>query len=82
MTGALVTGAEPVVPEIGVGPVAASVQAVGTAVPPLSLVTVLTSVSVRRLVVVVDRAGDVAAVRHDHEAPVSVPPVQDQAPAV
>ena len=44
LTAALVTAAEPVAPEIGVGPAAVRVHAVGTAVPPLSLVTVLTSV--------------------------------------
>src|SRR4051794_1188614 len=37
LTGALVTLVEPVVPVIGLGPAAARVQAVGSAVPPLSL---------------------------------------------
>ncbi len=46
LTGALVTGGDPVAPVIVVGPVAVSVQSVGAAVPPLSLVTVLTKVSV------------------------------------
>ena len=45
MTGALVTALEPVAPVMVVGPVAVSVQAVAAAVPPLSLVTVLTRVS-------------------------------------
>ena len=45
LTGAAVTAVPPVAPVIGVGPVAVRVQAVGTAVPPLSLVTVLTNVS-------------------------------------
>ena len=49
LTAALVTAAEPVAPVIGVGPAAARVHAVGTAVPPLSLVTVLTKVSVAGL---------------------------------
>ena len=55
-----------------------------TAVPPLSLVTVLTRVSWAGLVVVGDGAGDVAAVGDgDRLAPVSgAAPVQDQADAV
>ena len=46
MTGTAVTASDPVAPVIVVGPAADSVHAVGTAVPPLSLVTVLTRVSV------------------------------------
>jgi hypothetical protein len=42
---ALVTAVLPVVPEMGVGPVAVSVQAWGAAVPPLLLVTCLARVS-------------------------------------
>jgi hypothetical protein len=44
-TAALVTAGAPLAPLIGVGPVACNVQSVGAAVPPLSFVTVLTSVS-------------------------------------
>ena len=40
------TAGSPVGPVIVVGPVAVSVQSVGTAVPPLSFVTVFTNVSV------------------------------------
>ncbi len=43
-TAALVTAGFPSTPEIGVGPEAASVHAVSSAVPPLSLTTVLRSV--------------------------------------
>ena len=82
LTGAAVTPAEPVAPEIGVGPAAASVQAVGTAVPPLSLVTVLTSV--RRagwsLLLIVQVAEVLSG--NTSDAPVSVPAVHDQVPAV
>src|SRR5690349_17265619 len=41
---ALVTAPDPVVPEMGVGPAPARVQSVASAVPPLSLTTVLTRV--------------------------------------
>ena len=44
LTDTFVTAIEPVAPEMLVGPVAVRVQAVGTAVPPLPLVTVLTRV--------------------------------------
>ncbi|MNV98872.1 hypothetical protein D3C71_1941730 [compost metagenome] len=46
LTAALVTAAAPWAPLIGVGPAAFKVQAVATAVPPLSLTTLLRSVSV------------------------------------
>ena len=45
LTPALVTAPDPVVPEIGVGPAADSVQSVGIAVPPKVFVTVFSSVS-------------------------------------
>ena len=70
------------VPLIVIGPAAVSVHAVGTAVPPLSLVTVFTNVRcagwslllmVQVALVFSGRASD---------DPVSVPAVQDQAPAV
>ena len=70
-------------PLIGVGPAAARVQAVGTAVPPLSLVTVLTRVRVAgwSLLLIVQVA-DGAERQHETDAPVRVPAVHDQAPAV
>ena len=46
MTDALVTAAVPLTPVIVVGPVAVSGKLLTVAVPPLSLMTVLTSVSV------------------------------------
>ena len=82
LTGALVTAADPVAPEIVVGPVAVRIQAVATAVPPLVLVTVLIRVrcagwsSLLMVQVMFALSGTVRVL------PVSVPPpVQDQAPA-
>ncbi len=81
-TAAAVTAAEPVVPVIGEGPAAARVQAVGTAVPPLSFVTVLTRVSVAgwSLLLMVQVA--LTPIGSTRLAPVRVPAVQVQAPAV
>ncbi len=65
----------------GVGPSAARVQSVGTAVPPLSLVTVLTSVSVAAwsLLLMVQVADTPSG--STRLAPVRVPAVHDHAPA-
>ena len=79
-TWALVTGADPVVPEIGVGPAAASVHAAGRALPPLSFVTVFTSVRCAgwsSLLIV--HVADVPT-GNTNELPVNVPAVHDQAP--
>ena len=81
LTGAAVTAALPVAPEIGVGPAALNVQSVGTAVPPLSLVTVFTNVSWAgmSLLVIVHVADCPSANAID--APVCVPPMHDHADA-
>ena len=62
-----------------VGPVAVSVQSVGSAVPPLSLVTVLTSVSVAGWSSLWMVQVAVSPLASTSEEPLSVPPVQDQA---
>ena len=78
---AFVTVALPVAPEIGVGPAALNVQSVGTAVPPLSLVTVFTNVSWAgmSLLLIVHVADCPSASAID--APVCVPPVHAHADA-
>ena len=79
--GALVTAVDPVVPEMLVGPLAESVQSVPSALPPLSLVTVLISVSVAgwsslSIVHVASSPGPSTS-----DDPVSVPSVQVQSAA-
>ncbi len=82
LTGASVTAALPVAPRSASGPAAVNVHAVGTAVPPLSLVTVFTNVSCAgwSLLLIVHVAD--CAERQRDRRPVCVPPVHDHAPAV
>ena len=81
LTGRLVTAAAPLTPVIVVGPVAVSGKLVTVAVPPLSLTTVLTSVSVagRSLLVIVQVA--LWPLARVSWLPDRVPAVQLHAPA-
>ncbi len=81
-TAALVTEVPPVMPLIGVGPAAASVQAVGSALPPLSLVTVLLRVRCAPMSLLLIVHVTFAPLTTTTELPVTIPPVHDQAPAV
>ena len=84
MTVTLVTAAEPVGPLIGlVGPVGGQRPGGGQRGAAVVVGDGLDQGQVGRLVVVGDRAGDVAAVGAPrHVAPVRVPPVQVHAAAV
>ena len=81
LTLAAVTGADPVAPEIVVGPVAVKVKSVASAVPPLSLVMVFFNVKTGEtsLLLMVQVAFWPGA--RTRLLPVSVPEVQDHAPA-
>ena len=81
-TEALVTVAAPVTPLIFVGPAAARVHAVAAAVPPLSFVTVLTSVSFGLMSLLLMVQVALVFSGRTKEDPVRVPAVQDQLLAV
>ncbi len=72
----------PVAPEIGVGPVAVNVQAVGTAVPPLSFVTVFTNVNCAAMSLLLIVHVAACPGPRTIDAAVCVPPTHDQAEGV
>ena len=82
LTAAAVTAAAPSMPVIVLGPVAVRVNAVSSAVPPLSLTTVLSNVSVAGWSSLVTVQVAFWLWLSAMLEPVWVPPTQTQAPAV